>query len=364
MKLLFFGEKHHDEFLTDYIKRIAARNGFARVKCFERYLKEICYREWKDSSDVDEYMALKMGMEKVLERNIQEDCSSLAYGWSGFSQYHRLCEKCLKENGYIRFYWRLNGYKKCHVHGNFLSHGNRKSIVIDDRVESFRNLEGDRSIYKIICFFSIDEIFQKNVMLELRREAFDRFLIYSLKHLLGSVYRKLRRGEYIRKCEFDFDELNLMLNEGALVGMPVADRLRLIVESLDKSKSYWDSLMRIIALMICNPKKKGIHLSSYAKGEHQNYLRFALYYLGVDKLLGCVLEKSRDLKFDEIEKIPIHQCIHKRLADDQSIKKEIQLAAYFCSSIDSWGCELDGEFRARGKRVRYLPSLDAKKAEA
>lgn len=119
MKLLYRGKKYEDEFLTDYVQRISDKNGFSSVGKFRRVLFQYYRNNNGDVVQLRSMAVSRVSLELLLKINIPIDHYNRWLYGSGSGRWHRvkrICLSCWNEQKYIKFYWWLKAYEKCHLH--------------------------------------------------------------------------------------------------------------------------------------------------------------------------------------------------------------------------------------------------------
>ncbi|MDB6060056.1 MAG: hypothetical protein JWM78_159 [Verrucomicrobiaceae bacterium] len=324
--LIYRGIKKKDELTIDYVQRLARINGFSKIEIFENYLERTYHLNCCDSNGSSKYNKCRIALEGILKRNIPEGCLDrirLGKG-NSWSKCVKVCKACLQKSDYIRFYWRLRNYKKCHLHGDWL-------IPLAEELDDFSKDDAEFEkypplyIYELIDSSLDDEKCQDKIVDELEMVEYERAIIRALKLNLSldGVYK------------LDFSKAFAGSASGRYLGLSAQDRVFTIVHDLDSTGLYKQVLLRVIALMICNPRREGAFCKITWREKHDDYRRFSMLFLGSDNLLSALLYKIRDFSSLDIDEIPIVDLVDGGCVGVDLLSKKIKLASYYCRFFDS-----------------------------
>lgn len=280
MKLLYRAVKKEDEFVVDYIARIATKNGYKNAMFFKKILRQtVDVHQDIQRSDLYDQAKWRIGLELCLSRNVSSDeyrrvTSSKSFLWR---KQPTICEKCFSTEPYIRFYWWISSYKTCHIHGSNLSDTSKNPV---NHQESLINFGLQALLPEILKRSFTQDNCQKVALNEIDKWQCDFKILLALKDYF--VHNNLLKEILLR--------LEAYLCSGSLLQSEPDARISKIAEYLARSiGSYWFWL-RIICLLIFN-HKKGLR-SSFTKTDISlEYRKVSIYYLSVDEQLDTYISQ-------------------------------------------------------------------------
>lgn len=341
MKLLYYGFKYPDEFMWDYVRRLSDINGFNNPKKLEKYIMELGKENVEYDQYITRYSIYKAGLEILLGRNISYDGSDRIrlHVDRAWDKQAKVCESCIEENDYIRFYWRVRDYSKCHYHGDKLVYSKARF-----RSKDIMDVER-RYIYQIVKGLLSKDGCQDKIIDEFERFQFDLALIEGIE-----------RGLYgYSEWDLDYNKTLHALWRGKYVGLHVDERIEAIAKDLGHGASIKDYLIRIISLMVCNPRREGFYCRLPWRSIHKEYRKYCMYYIGVDNDLSQLILGIKDLPFKEIDKIPIETILGSDFKGGDNAKRNCQLVVYYCRLFESWISDTNSMFAVRDRKRK--PSL-------
>jgi hypothetical protein len=347
MKLLYREQKKDDEFLGDYISRIASKNGFENKDKFRKILKEYYLNNCeKIYGNIDNNALRRMALERIFQRNIPVDASHL-YNNSRRDLWAKewiFCRECWNQEPYIRFYWWLSDYKICHVHNKKMSAKILlNSLTSEPSIEPTPNLIG-----MIVQKYSKMENPQNLIINEIERTYYDISILEGVADNFGKEAPNFT----------DNSELRSEILSGEFIGLPVDLRILRCANYYKNIAANQDFWLRIISLMVCNYKRKGLFCSS--RWSNREHARYCMFILGSDPTLKKILSKISDLReYKDMKDICINdikKCM-PTISDALSEKIKISLFAsrhiFLPKPIDKFKLQLDIERDIR-HRKRYI----------
>jgi len=119
MPLPFRPVKYKNESIEDYLDRFGYGNGFTSQKKVGRWLDSLFKSTYPKLSGFEVWSRRVLGVEAALNRNICDRLTLAKFGI--YKSVPKICPKCWTEEPYIRAYWHIGAYQKCHVHGSTLT---------------------------------------------------------------------------------------------------------------------------------------------------------------------------------------------------------------------------------------------------
>lgn len=279
MKLIYRGLKKNDEFFGDYLSRLSVENGFMNNKIFRKSLEKYYFNNCEENCEnINENEILRLSLEHMFQRKIPVDehhkfNSSRRDMWI---KEHRICDDCLHQETYIRFYWWLTDYQMCHVHKKSMRSKGflRPKDTVSLGAECHTSLAE-----KIVQRYSGDEKAQVLVIREIELMLYDIPMAQGMKNILkNEVPDSLRENT-----------LEMEIRSGAFIGLPPHLRISRIANFYSTIYGNHDFWLRIIALMICTPRNLGLYCASgWRNFEHLHYCRSIL---GCDPFIREILSK-------------------------------------------------------------------------
>lgn len=256
--------------------RLAYWNGFRDLKTFSKKLKEI-YREryvngdfgetvkgnlsiW-DASDRDfnwlecehrdlGWFECKYALELTLKRNFYLDEMNLSRQTHGKKLYQvDICRACWKEHPYVRFYWRLHSYEKCHKHEVDLESVEMASYEpSEERISSLKsspikfNLSSYRTIRKFLEITKTTGCSLKDLSKETANSSDESKLWSNVVSFLESYFQ----------IKFQFEHIDEVLDVNVLCGLDPLNRLEVVIGSLVDKGDATEKLVKIVSLIFLN----------------------------------------------------------------------------------------------------------------
>lgn len=319
MKLLYRGIKQNDEFLTDYIRRISDKNGFSCVTKFRQNLiKFFKYQAVKNHSLSDHAVA-RVSLELILKRNIPIDeyrrfCNRKRNEWH---KHLRICRSCWAQEDYIRFYWWLTPYEKCHLHNEMLVFTNSESQSFD--------FDGDwgsysQVVYLIVAEHTGSERCQTLILNELSRSEYDLKLIKGIEQFFG----------FNGRVKFAVEKLKEIWKSGYFVGKAIEQRILYFSRVMAKyigEDIFW---LRIIALSVF-ANNRGLYLGIYYSEIGHEYSRFCHYLLSTDAVFINYLQGLKGIKkYVDMEGISIDEFLCSEIEMPYDLVIRIKSSFFWC----------------------------------
>ncbi|CNG47400.1 TniQ family protein [Yersinia intermedia] len=126
--------KNQDEIAWDYIFRLSQANGFSTLEKFQKYILENASCKMYENlnskknmkrfgtNQIEKYISsnklskYQVALEWVLQRTIfNEELDDLKESYILLKE-RKICQQCWSEHQYVRFFWRFECYKICHIH--------------------------------------------------------------------------------------------------------------------------------------------------------------------------------------------------------------------------------------------------------
>ncbi|MDO3380887.1 TniQ family protein [Gilvimarinus algae] len=308
-----------DELLSDYIERLADKNGFSGVKAFKRYLKKYyrlhpkigVYENPKGESD-------RWLLEGLLRKHVSPDTIKPVRVYEGgiWLREHRKCPDCYREAPYLRFNWRLKAYRFCHLHYQKLAETNDEEASIHEGV-----------VLKALKYYEGTEQVQRLVLFEMSCLDYELEILSALEIMLFDI------SEIREKLEI----LRAETVAGALVGLSVEARVDYMSELLRSDAPSKDAITRLIILvLICNETTLYI---SYKGDSHKEscakYKKYAAIFMGLDRVLQSVFEQDNLDSVNNIAQIRVSE-IYKPIADNKKLAAGVRHLIYLGRIIKSW----------------------------
>jgi len=310
MDLLYRGYKFSDEFLTDYIERIAYKNGFSSVKKFKKILAKYYFKQTEEETHNLRYQAVgRVALEMILRRNIPTDEYHRFYNiktgrWKSECQ---ICVSCWELTQYKRFYWWLKAYDQCHIHNEALVPMNSQSLNEKGSAE----VEKFHFVVMIVNKYSESEYCQSLVLDELDRAGLDKAVIEAISNYF----------QFNLKVSFAVEMLDSMWCSGKFLGKCADERIQLMVEVLTKCIGAHDFWLRIIALIVLS-NKRGLNSNFPTSSRSSEYVRFCQYSLGADRLVWDLQARIETLKkYDQMSEV----CVKSFLCDELNMPNSLIL---------------------------------------
>ncbi len=276
MKLLYRGEKYLDESFPDYLMRLAYWNGFRDLKTFSKKLKEI-YRERYVNNDFGEtvksnlsigdardrdfnrlecehrdlgWFECKYALELILKRHFYSDEMNLSKQTHGKNLYQiDICRHCWKEHPYVRFYWRLYSYEKCHIHEVDLEPV--KMASYEPNEERINSLKSSSIRFSLSSYGTIRKFLEirKTTGCSLKDLAKETANSSDESKLWPKVVSFLESRFQIT---FQFERIDEVLDVNVLCGLDPLNRLELVIEALVDKGDASEKLVKVVSLIFLN----------------------------------------------------------------------------------------------------------------
>lgn len=324
MKLLYRSNKKSDEFIVDYIIRMSQKNGFLEPNRFKKYLR----------SNVENYLdggscyllvesKLRLGLELSLSRNIAIDehkrvTSSECILWRNKPI---VCNKCFESEQYIRFYWWIASYKKCHIHNIDLSEARHNCEVKP------RDMLGDYLVKKLPEFLAEN----------LNYENCQRITIDALEHswcdfeIANGLRLYFNKDKRIAEA---LSSLDRFLHNQSLSNKNESERICAIASFLSSRLGEYAFWSRVICLLIFN-LQVGLKSNFPVNQVAGKYLRASIFYLSNDidvfnyrqKFINCAGTQS-------LSSIPLGNLLPKNYSYNAEFVKGYEFSLVRCGSLD------------------------------
>lgn len=337
MKLLYRGIKKSDEFFGDYLSRISVKNGFTNKDKFRKSLEKYYLNNCEENyGSLNENAMLRLALEHMFQRNIPVDehhkfNSSIPVIWA---KDHRICDDCWRQEAYIRFYWWLTNYQQCHVHKK----GMRSKGCLRSKDTESLGAEYNTSVTeKIVQRYSGDEQAQILVIREIEWMLYDIPVAQGMQNILKTEIPD-SLGE---------DTLETEIRSGAFIGLPPNLRISRIAAFYSTIYENHDFWLRIIALMICTPRNRGLYCASGWR--NLEYLHYCRSILGYDPLIREIL-----LSRNKICMIMLKKCLPE-MSNEFFLKFRTSL--FLCRFTES-NLSADKQYDVWNKTMH--PEYDAK----
>ncbi len=324
MSLLYRGHKKPDEFLVDYIARMSFQNGFRLPSKFKKYLRDEVDKFF-DGSGYDLFFESqwRLGLELCISRNIDIDehrrvTSSKCFLWR---RVPTICNQCFESEQYIRFYWWISSYQKCHFHDVVLPETKVNSATESQKV--LNKVLVDK-LPELLNMCLSHEKCQRIVV-----DAFEHFLCISkiIKGLKSYLDKDERIGKVLK-------DLEIFLSDRLLSDNGENERILVIASFLSSKLGEYDFWMRIICMLIFN------HLSGLKSDFPVNqvgakYLRVSIYYLSTDKGLLYYTSKILDFRAThETFDIPLENLLPQKYSFSEEFVRAYRFSLYRCRTLD------------------------------
>lgn len=257
MKLLYRAEKYADEGIADYISRLAFFNGYKTSAQFTRKLVDYYDNEFgnippgfiegRELLDFEHYKGAqklykaRLAIEQIFKRMF--DKSQLHYAkciGKNALRKPMMCEKCWKSEPYIRAYWYISQYVRCHVHDSelkpFSSYGN----------ESVAESECAKGVLSPVLKKSVERSTGKSDMLA--RIVCDMEIYAYEIQLIDWI------DQFGRKANFGklrVEETKSMSDSGLLVGLSIEERMTKIFQCLSIPGTGTHNVLPIVTALRC-----------------------------------------------------------------------------------------------------------------
>ncbi|GAA3926652.1 hypothetical protein [Litoribacillus peritrichatus] len=352
MKLIYRGRKKNDEFIFDYVARIGRSNGYTNIKKFEKSIIDYFEHESEViNNDLNKNAIPRLAMERLFSRNIELDEShrymhSRRYIWSKVSG---KCEKCLREVSYTRFYWRLNSYRYCHVHGDPIF---PEGIAENGVINTIPKLLPKDLCESIVKFYEDSDSIQNSVLNEVERFYVDQSIVSSLVFYFSSCGIPEQSANSLREAIWN----------AKLIGLSASDR----IQNIAKLFSYYTGTevfwLRMITLTERSYLKHTLAIKGHWFSVEGEYWRYCHFLMGTDiKLVEIFTKVSGFRERKEMESVTVAGVIENFSSITDETEKNIKMAIFALRGIKSWVSECQKSedlFKKKNPHQVYMGNLN------
>jgi len=249
MSLLYRGLQRSNESIDDYLGRLACWNGFGSRKKFLNWLDGVYESHYGDSDwyvDGEEWNYHHMrwfkhqfALEVLLRRSVSVGVMLSRCGLYNTEPF--VCPDCWAADQYVRAYWNLEEYWRCHIHSKkMLPFDGYDSEVAGTGALMSQTHDCDLVLYKAIELFGnrdgcLGLILEERAMCDIE---------YELIEWLYDYLRKKVRLKVEKKSAID------LCVSGEFVGLSVTERMeRYAVELVKCDCEETASAVRVIAAL-------------------------------------------------------------------------------------------------------------------
>lgn len=251
MKLLYRKSKYIDESFPDYLARLSYWNGFENPQVFVKRLLKLYASEygggpyrrtWRAA-----WLKCRGALEHILQRSIHTTQLNLVKLRRDGYRSSRICTRCWKEKPYVRFFWRLDRYRICHIHG--------VSLIVVDNVTYKPNAmpmlvnttirQADKLYHHDFTALAVKMHRSSDSALE--RVIEEEYLLDMEKTLWLRVAEFLR-GVFL--LHIDSSSIWRWLDTGAHIGAPVWQRLEATLKNAVSENKPYEKVIRLITVIL------------------------------------------------------------------------------------------------------------------
>lgn len=324
MKLLYRGDKNTDELIFDYINRIGRKNGFNDEKKFKKLVSNYFNSDLElKVNDLHHKAIYRLAMESNFRRSIALD-ESHRYRQSKYSFWSRKpgkCENCFHEDPYIRFYWWLTSYRKCHVHGS--------SIFSKNEIE---NQSGLPLLPDSLCELIVTRYENSDSMQCLVLNEIERF--YKDQSIVGAI---IFHFPMLEKLEVIKDSLTKAVLNVNLIGFPASERIKNIAKVISSyigEEMFW---LRAIVLMLCSYRKDTLVIKGGWFLVDSEYSRYGQYIIGTDTKFSEILSKVERFRLrKEMDNVSVVGILEGCPSITDKLISKIKLSFFSLRELNSW----------------------------
>jgi hypothetical protein len=324
MRLLYRGLKKEDEFVIDYLARIATENGYRRNSTFRQDLRLIA-EEYQSSTEISLSNQAKVtfALELCLSRKIQCDeyCGMVPASNFLSRQTPTVCESCYDTDPYIRFYWWFSAYKRCHIHGNYLNNTKQNTASHEQQVIN-KNL--GMVLPELLKCSPKTHDYQKQTFNEFASCCCDLHILNTLKLFFcdnADVSEALTCLEsYIQEASLLFEKIDI--------------RLLKISKFLARYTGNYQFWLRLISLYIVEHLRDESTIS-LAHEIVNDYVRASVYFLSNDRALQhYIVEISDCLSTTETLSIPLENLQRSEIPFDIYFMQAYRNSLFKCKTLN------------------------------
>lgn len=319
MKLLYRDYKRNDEFLTDYVRRLSDKNGFSSVKKFREKLIKFLNSQSIKNNSLTHHAVARVSLELVLKRNIPVDEYRRFYNRkrNEWHKHLRICRSCWALEEYIRFYWWLTPYERCHLH--------YETLVFTNSESQNSYFDGDWGNYSQIVYLIVakhmgSEHCQTLMLNELSRSEYDLKIIKGIEQFFG----------FNGRVKFAVEKLKEIWASGYFVGEVIEQRLLYFSKVMAKyigKEIFW---LRIIALSVF-ANNRGLFLGVYYSEIKREYSVVCQYLLYADTTFVNYLQGlERIEKYVDMDSIRADEFLCNEIEMPDDLVTRIKSSLFWC----------------------------------